>query len=259
MGELFIANGITAIRHLSGGRRQQEWDAEIRGGVRIGPYVYSSSPIYDGAAAQDKIPGNIYLATVEKRQSRPSTTASPAGYRWVKTYSSLSPEQYKRLMDTANACGIKVCGHMSYFVDAKLLADWGYACCEHSSSLPSHLADIQYLAKSGMWFCPTQVVCETLPDYVWAGKQFADLEHYEYVPQLIREDWERRNRKIIAGYKNRGLKPDINVIIRRGKTFMEHSDRYMAGSDTLYPGMIAGFSLHDELEKLVSPLWLHSF
>ena len=47
------------------------------------------------------------------------------------------------------------------------------------------------------------------------------------------------------------MKPDINVIIARGKKFMEFSDRYMAGSDTCYPGMIAGFSLHDELRRLV--------
>lgn len=32
---------------------------------------------------------------------------------------------------------------------------------------------------------------------------------------------------------------------------MEHSDRYMAGSDAAYPGVIPGFSLHEELSKLV--------
>jgi hypothetical protein len=154
-------------------------------------------------------------------------------------------------MDTANTCGIKVCGHMSYVVDAKELRDWGYHCCEHSSSLPKHRADIEYLAKSGMWFCPTQVVCETLPDYVWNGKKLSELENYEYVPELIRDYWEERNKKIIAGYKNRGLRPDINVIIERGRIFMDNSENYLAGSDTMYPGMIAGFSLHDELFRLV--------
>ncbi|MDD4079601.1 MAG: amidohydrolase family protein, partial [Eubacteriales bacterium] len=46
--------------------------------------------------------------------------------------------------------------------------------------------------------------------------------------------------------------PDIQVIIDRGRAFMEYSDQYMAGSDTMYPGMIAGFSLHEELERLVN-------
>lgn len=250
MGELFIANGITSIRHLSGDKRQMEYDAEIRSGKRVGPYIYSSGPIYDGAEAKEKPASHLYVATLEEAEKAVYDTIA-GGYRWVKTYPSITPEHLKRLMDTANACGIKVCGHMSYHVDAKTLRDWGYHCCEHSSSLPHHDADIEYLAKSGMWFCPTQVVCETLPDYVWNGKKFSDLEHYDYVPNALREFWEDRNLKIIEGYKNRGLRPDINVIIKRGKKFMEFSDRYMAGSDTMYPGMIAGFSLHDELCKLV--------
>ena len=32
---------------------------------------------------------------------------------------------------------------------------------------------------------------------------------------------------------------------------MERSDRYMAGSDAMYPGVVAGFGLHEELRKLV--------
>ncbi|WP_313346021.1 amidohydrolase family protein [Sedimentibacter sp.] len=250
MCSLFIANGITSIRHLSGGSRVKKYSEEIMNGERIGPYVYSSGLIYDGWDAKEKFEGHVYLSTVEEAEKAVYDTIE-SGYQWVKTYPSISPEQLKRLMDTANACGIKVCGHMSYFVDAKELRDWGYHCCEHSSSLPKHESDVIYLAKSGMWFCPTQVVCETLPDYVWNGKKLSDLKNYEYVPGLIRRFWEERNEKIIKGYKNRGLRPDINVIIERGKTFMEHSNRYLAGSDTMYPGMIAGFSLHDELCKLV--------
>jgi imidazolonepropionase-like amidohydrolase len=251
MCELFIANGITAIRHLSGEKRQMEYDAEIRAGKRVGPYIYSSGPIYDGVGAPEKLPNYVYISTLEEAEKAVYDTID-GGFRWVKTYPSITSDHLKRLMDTANSCGIKVCGHMSYFVDAKTLRDWGYHCCEHSSSLPRHDADIEYLAKSGMWFCPTQAVCETLPDYVWNGKKLSDVEHYEYVPNVLRNYWEERNRKIIAGYKKRDLRPDINIIINRGKKFMEFSDQYMAGSDTLYPGMVAGFSLHAELSKLVS-------
>ena len=263
MCELFIANGITSVRHLSGGRRQQQYDMQVREGSRVGPYIYSSSPIYDGADAPERMPGNVYLDGVAQAEQAVYDSIE-AGYRWVKTYPSLTPEQLKRLMETANACGIKVCGHMSYHVDAKTLRDWGYYCCEHSSSLPRHPADIEYLAKSGMWFCPTQVVCETLPDYVWNGKQLTDLEQYEYVPEPIKRYWEERNVQISEGYKKRGLRPDINVVIARGRTFMQHSNmqhskHYMAGSDTMYPGMIAGYSLHDELYKLVTLYGLTPF
>lgn len=250
MCDLFLANGITAIRHLSGGSREQEYAAEIQSGKRTGPYIYLSGPIIDGADALEKPESHVYVSTVEEAEQAVYNTINQ-GYRWVKTYPSLNKDQLKRLMDTANRCGIRVCGHMSYVVDAKTLRDWGYECCEHSSSLPRDDADIEYLARSGMWFCPTQVVCETLPDYVWNGKQLSDLAAWEYVPRKVRTFWEERNASIIEGYKNRGMRPDINEVIHRGRVFMQYSDRYMAGSDTMYPGMIAGFSLHDELGKLV--------
>ncbi|MBI9048748.1 MAG: amidohydrolase family protein [Anaerolineaceae bacterium] len=251
MGELFIANGITGVRNLCGTAEHNVLDSEIRDGTKIGPYIYSSGPIIDGVKAIDKVDNRVYISSLQEAEEAVYNTIND-GFRWVKTYPSIEPDHLQRLMETARDCGIKVCGHMSYPVDAKTLCDWGYHCCEHSSSLPRHDADIEYLAKGGMWFCPTQVVCETLPDYVWNGKQLNDLAYYEYVPGPLREFWEDRNKKIIAGYKKRDLRPDINVVINRGKTFMTYSDQYLAGSDTMYPGIICGFSLHEELYKLVT-------
>ena len=250
MGQLFIANGITSIRSLNGNSRHLEWADEIEAGSRIGPYIYSSGAVYDGVVLETHKTNKCITTADEAEQAVRDTIES--SFRWVKTYPAVKPEILEHLMKTANRSGIKVCGHMSYHVDVKVLADWGYFSCEHTSSLPRHPADIEYIARSGMWFCPTQVVCETLPDYVWNGKQLEDLEFYEYVPKNRRDMWTERNKGIIQSYKNRGLKPDINVIIARGKKFMEFSDRYMAGSDTCYPGMIAGFSLHDELGRLVN-------
>ncbi|GAU79790.1 amidohydrolase family protein [Fusibacter sp. 3D3] len=250
MCNLFIANGITSIRHLSGGDKAMSYAKAIETGCVIGPSVYASGPIYDGSDALDKKSAYRYIDSIESAEKAVIDTVS-AGYRWVKTYPSIKPEHLKALMAKANEMDIKVCGHMSYTVDSKMLCDWGYHCCEHSSSLPNEPQSIQYLAEAGMWFCPTQVVCETLPDYVWAGKKLEDLKYYEYVPDVIRQFWETKNQEIIRGYKKRGMKPDIHVVIERGKTFMKYSDKVMAGSDTMYPGIIAGFSLHDELEKLV--------
>jgi imidazolonepropionase-like amidohydrolase len=251
MGYLFIANGITGIRHLSGGEKAMAFAAAIARDEQIGPDVYASGAIYDGSEAVDQSSAYRYISTEEEAIAAVDDTIDE-GYRWVKTYPSILPAHLKALMTRANERGIKVCGHMSYHVDHKMLCDWGYHCCEHSSSLPNDPEAIAYMAKAGMWFCPTQVVCETLPDYVWNGKKFSDLPQYAYVPQVIRAFWEEKNQKIIAGYKRRGLKPDINVVINRGKVFMAHSKRVMAGSDTMYPGIIAGFSLHEELHKLVT-------
>ena len=62
----------------------------------------------------------------------------------------------------------------------------------------------------------------------------------------------RRNEVISESYRKQNIRPDIRVIINRGRVFMEHSDLVIAGSDCAYPGIIPGFSLWTELEKLVS-------
>ena len=78
-----------------------------------------------------------------------------------------------------------------------------------------------------------------------------ELEHFKDLPECERKSWENRNRKIIESYRSQGVRPDIRVVIGRGRTFLEYSDRFMAGTDCAYPGIIPGFSMADELEKLV--------
>jgi hypothetical protein len=102
-----------------------------------------------------------------------------------------------------------------------------------------------------MWLCPTHVVCKTLPDYVWDGKQLKDLPHYYDLPACIREQWESDNEAIIANYRELNVHPDFQTIIDRGLSFLEISDRVMAGTDCPYPGIVPGFALADELESLV--------
>ena len=93
---------------------------------------------------------------------------------------------------------------------------------------------------------------QSAPGYVWNGKQLEDLPEWAYVPAYLKDLWKRQNEEIALGYKKRGLKPDIQEVIGRGRAFMEYSDRYMAGTDASYPGITAGFSLHNELERLVT-------
>ncbi len=250
MGLQCVASGVTSVRHLSGGDGVARYAREIRAGKRVGPYIYGSGPIVDGVSAQHKPASNVYVDGPEEAAQAVRDTAQ-AGWLWAKAYPSMTREEMESFLKEAARLHMKVSGHLSYTIDPKELADWGYACCEHSSSLPKTDADIDYIAEAGMWFCPTQIVCETLPDYVWNGKSLSNAVGYEFLPKSARELWARENERITQGYKDRGLRPDINAVIARGRRFMERSDRYMAGSDAMYPGVVAGFGLHEELRKLV--------
>lgn len=251
MGDFFLASGITSVRNMRGFEGHAKWRDEILAGKRRGPYIYSTGPLFDGEDPTIPHDENVILYTEEDVEEGIRYTKK-YGFPWVKTYPSIEPELYKYLLKRCQEEGLPVCGHMTKKMDHRYLADNGYVCCEHTSSLPADPEVIRYLAESGMWFCPTHVVCETLPDYVWNGKQLKDLPHYEELPEYVREAWEESNRVIIENYRKLNVHPDFQTIIDRAVTFLKYSKKVMAGTDCAYPGIMPGFALADELEKLVS-------
>ena len=250
MGDFFLASGVTSVRNCRGFESHAKWRDEILEGKRRGPYIYSTGPLLDGEDPTIPHNDNVIINTEEDVEEWLAYTKKYK-FPWVKTYPSIEPELYKYVLKRCQEENLPVCGHMTKKMDHKYLADNGYICCEHTSSLPADPEVIRYLAESGMWFCPTHVVCETLPDYVWNGKQLKDLEHYEDLPEYVRNDWEESNRVIIENYRKLNVRPDFQTIIDRAVTFLKYSKKVMAGTDCAYPGIVPGFALADELEKLV--------
>lgn len=250
MGDFFLACGITSVRNMRGFREHAAWRDEILAGKRRGPYIYSSGPVYDGEDPTIPDNDNVIIHTREDVEAAIRYTKEQ-GFLWMKTYPSIEPELYRYLLKRCREEHLPVCGHMTKKMDHRELAEGGYVSCEHTSSLPADPETIRYLAENGMWFCPTQVVCETLPDYVWNGKELTKLEHFGDLPLCVRERWEEENRVIIASYREQNVHPDFQTIIDRGLAFLKYSRRVMAGTDCPYPGIVPGFSLADELERLV--------
>ncbi len=250
MGAMFLAAGVTSVRNMRGYAGHNDRIRRIREGKTKGPYVESTGPIFDGE--DPNIPENDNWIVHDFEDVEKGIAYTKAhGFRFVKTYPSIRDDVYRYLMRRCADEDLPVSGHMTKTISHEELVDLGYYCCEHSSSLPKEDDAIRYCAKAGMWYCPTQLVCETLPDYVWEGKRLENLEKWGSLPVCVQEEWLRRNQVISESYRQQGIRPDINVIIGRGRVFMEHSDLVMAGSDCAYPGIIPGFALWTELEKLV--------
>ena len=250
MGIMFLAAGVTSVRNMRGYAAHKDRIQRIREGRAKGPYVESTGPIFDGE--DPSIPENDnWIVHTFKDVEKGIAYTKAQGFHFVKTYPSIRDDVYRYLMRRCADEDLPVSGHMTKTIRHEELVDLGYYCCEHASSLPKEDEAIRYCAKAGMWYCPTQLVCETLPDYVWKGKRLEDLEKWNSLPVCVQAEWLRRNQVISESYRQQGIRPDINVIIGRGRVFMEHSDLVMAGSDCAYPGIIPGFALWTELEKLV--------
>lgn len=253
MINLLFANGVTTVRNMWGFPQTLDWKRRIDAGEIPGPRVYSTGPLTDGETYWE---GSKIVTTPEEAE-RAVKEVIDDGYYYVKTYPSIPREAFLKLMETAGKLGIKVIGHGNKYVDTTELIDLGYYSLEHTMMLPDDDEDVLKLAASDMWFCPTLAVGWTIYDYVYKTGDFSKLPYYEYVNAKDREFWD----KITAWRKE---KPKYDTIdmeneLRKTRLFIEHSERFLLGTDTNNPGVIAGFSIHDELELMVRDLRLSPF
>lgn len=253
MINLFIANGVTAVRNMWGFKKTLEWKEEINKGKKIGPDTYTTGPLIDGKTIFE---GTKVVTTPEEAKKSVLETIED-GYDYVKTYPNIPKEAFVKLMETAKKYGIKVVGHGSRTVSTDELIGLGYFSLEHSGMLPQNEEEVLKIAKSGMWFTPTQVVLWGLHKYVIKGHDVTSIDNYEYVNNIDKNTWK----EFINTYKDSEVMKKFNVEekIKLAKVFIENSEKILLGTDCKNVGVIAGFSLHDELEYLVKDLGLSPY
>jgi imidazolonepropionase-like amidohydrolase len=175
----------------------------------------------------------------------------------IKTYPSIPREAFVRLMELARGHGLKVVGHGNDSVSTDELIELGYHSIEHASLLPKSDDEVLRTAESGMWFSPTIGICRKLHEVALEGLDLSTVPHYEYVNERERRDW-----KGIAGMISSSPKMkeyDIDKIVARARLFAENSKNVLLGTDQTNPGVVTGFSVHDELELEVRDLGLSPF
>jgi hypothetical protein len=106
---LFVANGVTTIRNMWGGRLQLGWKKRIAKGALLGPTIYTAGPLLDGDPP-------IWKDSKVIRNPREAKDEVPrekrAGYDFVKVYNRLSPGSYRSIVAAAKKCGMQVAGHV---------------------------------------------------------------------------------------------------------------------------------------------------
>lgn len=252
---LLFANGVTSVRNMWGFPQTMEWKKGIDEGKIIGPTIYSTGPLTDGVTYWK---GSNIVTTPEEGETSVLKDIED-GYGFIKTYPSIPKEAFLKMMDVANERGIKVVGHGNEFLTTDELIQSGYYCIEHTNCLPESQEDIVKLAKSGMWLCPTQVVVWTIYDYVINDGDFSKIPYYEYVNAKDREAWEQ----ITVWRKEKPKDPkrrfNKEEMLTKGKTFIENSDKIILGTDTNNPGVVAGFSIHDELQCMIDDFGMSAY
>ncbi|WP_103068528.1 amidohydrolase family protein [Aquimarina sediminis] len=252
----YIANGVTTIFELSARPENIGQRNEIIRGDVIGPRIALAKAIGGKKA-------NLTAKTTSDARNA-VRIAKEEGYEFIKAYTWLNEEAFKAVVEEAKNQKMKVVGHIPEVFHEKPAKDFfipHFSLIAHAEELSKQTNDYSYkkalefahLAKeNGTWLIPN------LTNMVSISKQAKSLESikkllgFEYIHPLMQSKWITSNSyygasdKLIAYYNKL-----INFHILIVKAFKEIGVPMVAGTDAGISGVVAGFSLHNELKLLV--------
>jgi Amidohydrolase family len=273
--QILVANGVTCILNLYGTQSMLDLRERVARGEVLGPTIYTSGPYVSDAPHSQPEADEVERMVVEQKR---------AGYDLIKTHGDFSRDAFHRLFVVARREQIKVIGHAprnlgvepmfeermdaiahaeefiyAYFFfgtpPAVLEGDPGIRrrFLENAEKRIPELATAT--AKAPMWVVPNLVAYKMI---VQQGTDLASVlarPETKYVPPRIAAGWQPgRNRY------NRRYSPEIAehmtwrlaLLSKLTAGFRQANVRMMAGTDAPIPGVVPGFSLHDELKLLVA-------
>ena len=277
---LFIANGVTGVRDMwtdaDDLRLVREWQTESEAGKLLAPRIAPGSAIVDGMPTY--LPNMLGVATPDEARAAVRKLKSE-GAGFIKVYWNLKPEVYRAIADEAKKLGIAFAGHVPFSMSAADVSDAGQKSIEHLTGVlescssneeelrvakmsPPALSEELWntyderkcrelfgrFAKNQTWHAPTAVLhrANLLSDEDYIRND----ERLKYIEPNERQEWVRRagqTRKIPLQTRQRRYEKMLSTIHEMSQAGVP----IMAGTDLGNPFVIAGFSLHDELELFV--------
>ncbi len=129
---LYLANGVTTVREMSGAPFLHARRDRIRSGALLGPRMVIASPMVDGAPSLWEGLGAPYLSVADPDQARAAVRQVKAdGADFVKVYSRLTRDSFLALADEARRQGIPIAGHCPDAVPVTEAVDAGQRSVEH--------------------------------------------------------------------------------------------------------------------------------
>ncbi|MFM8875569.1 MAG: amidohydrolase family protein [Anaerolineae bacterium] len=273
-GRVLIANGVLLVRDMG---MPNEYILPLRDelnqGKILGPEMIATGYILDGDPPM--IPQiSMGIKTPEEAKMAVRKQAD-AGVDMIKVYSILEKDVFLAILTEADACGLKVVGHVPESIYIEDAAAAGLDSAEHwfgfekiiarllgepvrltfsgmSSQMHyfDHLDEVdpamlekvyQNLRESGLTVVPTVVTFKNFPSQ--HTLEAANILHGEYITSELFNIW----RSQWSGQSN--IPESIWQNWARMVAGMHRSGiPLMVGTDLMVPGIVPGFAVHDEME-----------
>jgi hypothetical protein len=282
---LYVANGVTGVRIMSGDRNEAGYRAELAG-EKVRPDIYLASAIVDGS--DPMWPGSIVVKKAADAR-RTVDEIKSSGADFIKVYDRIPREAYFALADQAKQQHIDFEGHVPDAVSAQEasaagqrtmehLQGIGLACSKNQEVLNAEMLHAQFFrqrlaveAEAYRSFDPAK--CQALFDEfrrnttwqvptltvrrMWShldDSKITSDPRQEYVSRRSRDRWRDRIDPMMRRW-NGAEYAMVHGLFTNEERFVGGMFRVgvplMAGTDAMNPFCFPGFSLHDELALLV--------
>ncbi|MGB7406158.1 MAG: amidohydrolase family protein [Pacificimonas sp.] len=271
-GLLYVANGITTVRNMSGWTGPAEWDALAEAGILIGPKVSQPGPIIDGKGSFLGENG-LVVESPEQAIGAVRTMAS-AGFDAVKLYEFLTPDSYRAAAATAREKDLKIYTHtpgsmtlldvlaeapdtIEHFdgYEAALVRD-GFEAelflpfAEQWANIDETKIDgvLDATLEAGTWNVPT-LVLERGQLYAADPESFMQTPQAAYIPADMIDGWRAMDGFLRSFFPFTEAKREAKV--RLLSRLREKGAPVLIGTDAPNPYVAPGFAIHDELATFV--------
>jgi imidazolonepropionase-like amidohydrolase len=281
--ELCIANGVTGVRDMFGYMTNIMAERKAIAGGQPGPRIVTAGRLIDGPLPI--WPGSITAKDAEEGRAA-VLTAKQEGSDFIKVYSLLPRDAYFAIAAEAKRQGMVFAGHVPDAVSAAEASDAGQKSIEHLTGVlkacssreaelmrPGHdaFADTTIVKivletyderkaqalftrfkRNHTWQCPTLTVLDNI-SHLKDGSLTNDFR-LKYMDEETLIFWNPTN-----DFRFQNTSPELWHLLQRARQKREEVVGKMqragvgllAGTDTPNPYCFPGFSLHDELARLV--------
>ncbi len=259
----YLANGVTTIISLGNhqGAPVLAWRDQIAAGELLGPTIYATGRILDGAQPR----GRATIVT-NREEARAAVRAQVAeGADFLKVYNSLTTPVFEAIMDEAEALGVAVIGHGVREPGFQGILDGGVSAIAHMEEVfythfgstidPSLIpAAVAALREAHTWVMPNLSTFERV-NAQWGSS--AALEGWlggdlgRYVSPDRATAWRAFHAQVYAN-RTGSVAPILSFLGDMTTAFHEGGVPFLLATDSpIIPGMFAGYSIHDDLRLLV--------
>jgi imidazolonepropionase-like amidohydrolase len=257
----YLFNGVLQVFDLQAMSESLAQRLEVESGRVLGPHIILAAMI-DGSPPSWPI-GSTRVATTPDNGRQAVRDAAAEGYDMIKVYSRLDLDTFTAIVDEAKKLNMRVVGHIPQRgkgLTGKFFQP-GFDMVAHAEEFaqqttPPAIQSIpQYVEMArlnGTWLTATLTVDERIleqlrdPDSLKRRLELRFLNPGKYEVVLHHNPYIEKNGPAFLKYVS-----DIVAFNRElMRAFLVAQIPIVAGTDAGIPGIVPGFSLHDELELL---------